>query len=734
MLMDERTIKEQHEGIIHLLEDRRLKEAQTQLAALLETCADWSLHNRLEQAQTSYHYMLQYMKQGTDDPQRHKLYLQLLAETWTIADQAQLVLLDDIATSGFYQYLHHKSRQTGNRLEEWLHTLETFQDDVAVCRLMADSNDNLSQLLKRHEDTNRNLFQAVWGNSEWSTEESAQAQAFLNSELLRSIDLGLLVSAVTMSLQACFDIRKCLWLLDACGHAEAIVAQRALTGVLLTLNTYPERSQLYPELAVRLSLLDENGQLGKDLNRIGLQLLQSQETEKIDKKMREEIIPEMIKNVSKIKGMKLGLEETADENDRNPDWEQAFEKSGLGDKIREMNELQMEGADIYMSTFAQLKSGPFFGQLHNWFYPFDQLHSSVANLFGPSTSGDNVVLNMVLQSGFFCNSDKYSLCFTMAQLPQSQRSLMLHQLTPQELNDMMDNEQAKTLKQYSERPEVISNQYIHDLYRFFKLCYRRREFRDPFQNPFAFHRIPLLKGILDKPELLKSVADFHFRKEHYPEALDLYQRLETTYETDADLLQKSGYCLQKERRYAEAVQAYRKADILKPDHVWTIRHLATCYRQMHDFGSALEYYRKAENIQPENANILFFAGSCHAELEEYKEALQYFFKMDFLDSHSLKAWRGIAWCSFMSRKYGQAEKYYQKLLQDEQALPTDWLNAGHVAWAQGQLETAATRYGKAITLCGSKTQFLELFDKNRDILVQHGIREEDIPLMLDIAG
>ena len=116
------------------------------------------------------------------------------------------------------------------------------------------------------------------------------------------------------------------------------------------------------------------------------------------------------------------------------------------------------------------------------------------------------------------------------------------------------------------------------------------------------------------------------------------------------------------------------------------------------------------------------------------EALQYFFKMDFLDSHSLKAWRGIAWCSFMSKKYEQAEKYYQKLLQDEQALPTDWLNAGHVAWAQGQLETAATRYGKAITLCGSKTQFLELFDKDRDILVQHGIREEDIPLMLDIAG
>ena len=87
-----------------------------------------------------------------------------------------------------------------------------------------------------------------------------------------------------------------------------------------------------------------------------IQLLRSQETEKIDKKMREEIIPEMMKNVGIMRNMKFGFEEIAEENDRNPDWEKAFEESGLGDKIREMNELQLEGADVYMSTFAQLKS------------------------------------------------------------------------------------------------------------------------------------------------------------------------------------------------------------------------------------------------------------------------------------------------------------------------------------------------------------------------------------------
>lgn len=77
--------------------------------------------------------------------------------------------------------------------------------------------------------------------------------------------------------------------------------------------------------------------------------------------MREEIIPEMLKNVSSMKNMRFGFEESDEENnDMNPDWEDAFEKSGLGDKLREMNELQLEGADVYMSTFAALKNLPFF--------------------------------------------------------------------------------------------------------------------------------------------------------------------------------------------------------------------------------------------------------------------------------------------------------------------------------------------------------------------------------------
>ena len=40
----------------------------------------------------------------------------------------------------------------------------------------------------------------------------------------------------------------------------------------------------------------------------------SRETRKIDKKMREEIIPEMMKNVTIMRNMKYGFEENIDED------------------------------------------------------------------------------------------------------------------------------------------------------------------------------------------------------------------------------------------------------------------------------------------------------------------------------------------------------------------------------------------------------------------------------------
>ena len=105
--MNEKTINEQYAYIRTLLEEKRLKEALMQLESLLWQCPDWDLRTRLEQLQTSYKYMLEYMRQGANDPERWNVYRKLIADTWEIADRSRLLMLDN-ASSRYY----HEVRRT----------------------------------------------------------------------------------------------------------------------------------------------------------------------------------------------------------------------------------------------------------------------------------------------------------------------------------------------------------------------------------------------------------------------------------------------------------------------------------------------------------------------------------------------------------------------------------------------------------------------------------------------
>ena len=267
--MNEQAIQEQYQHIVNLLEQKRLKEAQVQLEAFLWNCNDWTLRNRLEQAKVSYQYMLQYMRQGVNDPERQKLYRQLLAETWELAEQTRISLLDEVSTR-YYHSLHKnkKNMVAGYGMSSWLKVLESFPDDMAVCQLMPDNKQSLDSALQRHEGTAQYLFLTTWGNSGWTAEEEQEARLYLESELLPVNDLCLFTGAILLSLMECFDPRKFSWLLDAATHADTQVKQRALVIIAIILHIHSNRLRLYPELMAKLSLLDENGSFGKQLNRV----------------------------------------------------------------------------------------------------------------------------------------------------------------------------------------------------------------------------------------------------------------------------------------------------------------------------------------------------------------------------------------------------------------------------------------------------------------------------------
>ena len=726
--MNEQAIQEQYQHIVNLLEQKRLKEAQVQLEAFLWNCNDWTLRNRLEQAKVSYQYMLQYMRQGINDPERQKLYRQLLAETWELAEQTRISLLDEVSTR-YYHSLHKnkKNMVAGYGMSSWLKVLESFPDDMAVCQLMPDNKQSLDSALQRHEGTAQYLFLTTWGNSGWTAEEEQEARLYLESELLPVNDLCLFTGAILLSLMECFDPRKFSWLLDAATHADTQVNQRALVIIAIILHIHSSRLRLYPELMAKLSLLDEDGSFGKQLNRVYIQLLRSRETEKIDKKMREEIIPEMMKNP------KLNLEGLdEDAEDHNPEWEEWIDRSGITDKLRELGELQMSGADVYMSTFSQLKQFPFFRKISHWFYPFDPQYQDIAKLSLGNDEQKISLLNILMNSDVFCNSDKYSFCFTMLQMPESQRNLMQQQLNGQHEASEELKERLKEMSQSKARAEFVSRQYIHDLYRFFKLWSRRHEIHDIFEDTLdLWNKEALFQALLHK-EYINKLADYLFTHDDLAEAGILYDKsIELYNRKNAELWQKAGFIYQKIGSYKKAIDYYLQSDLLIPDNTWNNRHLAQCYRKEGNYPKALEYYNKVEQAQPDSLNLALQIGQCLMALERYDEALAYFFKVEYLDKKPQNARRAIGWCSFITGNHQQAKKYYDLLISEPKPIMEDWMNAGHVYYILNETEKSIEYYRKAQELCDSHDEFVRLYQIDKKDLIKQGANEVDLFILPD---
>lgn len=723
-----------YKDIIQLLDQKRLKEAFAQLGSLASETNNWTLTSEVETLQNTYGYMLQYAAQGTEDPQQGKMYAHLYRKGYELADRAEFIRQQS-ASKGFFATKCRTFKQTAvHSFQEIGMTLETNAEDLSVTPLMlaenADKNSELKKLYKQKEKATDELFDKIWTSAHWTDEEAKEASALLDSQLIPANSLAVMVSAATLSLLQLFDPQKLQFLLLAYRRrTEAVVSQRALAGILLTAYYQEKRLSLYPELTAALTMLGDNAQTVQQLHDIQILFLLSRETEKIGKRMREQIIPKMMRN-PRLRKTDFKIIDIEDLEDKNPEWEKEMQQ--ISDEIQQLGELQMEGADTYMSTFSQLKSYAFFGQAAHWFYPFDKQTADIADLFADNDISDKSLLKMLLESPIFCNSDKYSFCLTLFSLPKLQIDALKSQIGSQ--SEVMEENLDKLAGETSSRDKanIISRQYIHDLYRFFKLWMYKSEQHDIFADELAFWKSPFLNRLILQNERRKQIADYLFAKDYFPEASELYEELVQSNPEEAGSWQKLGFSYQKMERYEDAINAYLQADIVKPDHIWTLKHLAQCYKRTHNFEKALEYFYRVESIQPDNLNLLLQIGQCLATLRNYDKALQYFFKVEYLDRTPANAQRAIGWCYFMTGKHAEALRFFEKLIQASDAQISDWLNTGHVYLAMHQIPKALECYRHAEKQAKTHDDFMKIYLADKDALLEQGVTEESVYLIPDL--
>jgi tetratricopeptide (TPR) repeat protein len=166
----------------------------------------------------------------------------------------------------------------------------------------------------------------------------------------------------------------------------------------------------------------------------------------------------------------------------------------------------------------------------------------------------------------------------MKYLPAEQKSMML-KVFRMELEGL---EQMKYDNELTDPAAVFRTtvtQYVHDLYRFFKLSDFRNEFDDLFTGRLDMYNFLFYRETCGSVTDDRSLADYFFSKEYYEDALALYLTILKGVTDDAELYEKAGYCYQKEGEYGKALEKYSMALLSNPGHgrfarqVWCLRRL-----------------------------------------------------------------------------------------------------------------------------------------------------------------
>lgn len=712
-----------------LLEKKQLKETFDELQKLSDNLHIWEIQEKIDELRTNYKLMLNYAIEGIADPEQKKIYFSLISACFRLLEE----LHEQLMSVNSHNYVYSQKRyfsQIGKN-KELLLELETANSHKALSELMETGlafEAKRKEIAQAHEELTNQLFKGYWLEARYTNADIQLFELLMESSHIAIIDKCLAISALFLSLMRYFDEERLLLLIKQCEHAEDAVSQRALVMLLPVLAKYNMRMPYLPAIRNRLVVLFDNESLLGQIKRIILQYIRTNDTERITRKMKEEIIPEMMKVAPKMKEMDFdSISTIEDPDEKNPEWQEILESSGIADKLKEISDLQMEGSDVYMSTFAMLKNFSFFQSIENWFRPFDPEQSAIYELF---ESKESAFLSAMMNNSLMCNSDRYSFCLSLMQMPESQRKMMSGAFM-QESDQIKEIQKEDKILSKTKQTELISNAYIQDLYRFYRLFPHKKDFESPFPYTLDFHNQWFFSLLNFDNEVIRQIAEYYFSKDFFAQALQLFEYLENESENMVDLCQKIGYCYQRLNNISKALEYYLQAEIIAPDNKWSIRRIAYCYRLSKDYENALLYYKKAEMFSPDNTSIQLQLGNCYLNMRQYDSALAYYFKIEYATNENLKIWRAIAWTSFLAGKQEQAAKYYDKII----ALNPDWtdyLNAGHVAWVDGRQKDAVAFYTQALANNGKDVDILaKSFAIDSVVLSSKGIDPESSAILLD---
>ena len=736
--MNTSTIILQHKRVCNLIVRRKIKQSFDIMADMLDNVSVGGIKDEFDELRMTYLNILKYTVEGINDPERQKIYLKLLQNILKLNDRIKQDIL--ARHSGWYTYSVRAREQREDRTRGG-NIIQSVDDLVFKSRLddllssaEIEKTDPEGERAAEMERLSGIIFNHLWLSDFYGEAEESLMEILLRSGRFPWHDLASFVSAITLSSLRIWDPAKIRLLSKLVTDTTPHVAERALTGLVFSLYYYDDRLSLYPEVMQKVRELSVQGNFRERCRIVVLQAIKSRDTERLSKRMNEEILPKVVKLRPRIEE-KLDLDKILGENTeegQNPDWSAMFSGSEeMFKTMEELTNLQMEGSDVYMSAFSGLKRFDFFRELRNWFVPFYPDHVAVDAIFRDDILGPaiNELAEALFKTPFICNSDKFSLILNMKFLPAEQKSMML-KVFRMELEGLEQMKYDSELTDPAAIFRTTVTQYVHDLYRFYKLSDFKNEFDDLFTSRLDIYNSLFFREICGSAADDRSLADYFFSKEYYEDALALYLTLIRSVSDDAELYEKAGYCYQIAKEYEKALENYSMAALIDPK-TWTLRKTGLCLRKLGRSQEALTAYQRALQAEPDDLTTILMTAHCCLDTGRYEEALKHYFRVEYESPGNVKVLRPIAWCYLMTGKYREAERYFERLA-DTGLSPFDKINMGHLALCQGDTRKASDHYISALS-GGEMTPeaFINIFNDDASLLISKGVNADDLPIVMD---
>ena len=706
--------------VFDYLKSRRLGEAIQTLEAFLSVHPHQINTDRLFAIRTDYQLMADYWRRGFKDPQLPSLYENLLQRMYVLC--SNIAINYTVRHTPYLSALMLKAHMTPRDWSPQVirEELESFVSDIALADLEPEhvSEAKKKEIYARHHESMVILFDYILTSGLWTDGFATAMEEMLLSPTLDTNDQQLLISSVMLSSINYFDMAKFRMLVHVYQRATDIfVRQRALVGWVLALhsdlgqNIYQEEVQLVEKLL-------EDEAVCKDLVELQQQIIYCINAEADNAMIQQEIMPDLIKSQG-FRITKNGVvEQEEDElNDiLHPDeTEKNMEK--MEASFHRMVDMQNQGSDIYFGGFSQMKRFPFFTELANWFVPFYPDHPSITEALGKFKSSR--FLQMMLNGGPFCNSDKYSFLLAFSQVINS---------IPAQVREMMDRGDVGLYEVPTEerqKPAYIRRIYLQDIYRFFRIFKQRDCFRtifSPTDERYLFFQNPIFRST-HLEAYFNDMTAFLIKKKKMNEALKLLMNY-GDHRRDFQYYMMAGYL------GYEPLESYARALEMQPGNERAMRGYARILFAEERYGEALEMYDQLVAIQPEKKSYLLNRAVCQTNLGRYEEAEKVLFRLNYETPDDEHVNRVLAWALTCDGKYEQADHLYRQLLSVEEPSEDDLLNYGYSLWFSGNIDDAADCFHRYLKESGHDKEYI--IENEVDLIQDKGITEPEIQMMLYI--